>query len=199
MEDLALLNRNPSLTVPEDVFYCVHRYAWNWDRMTSRRSDDYLTPKYKYRNASASSSSENTDEGNQRSVRKNGRFINPWPSAKLPTFGMLLKFLWFTKNNSRVPSQQVSEPGDHIMQAQVSLWYLNWTHIWQVVTIFVRSHAHAWIHAHPSFSTEWMHSGLGVFHFIFTFCGMLVVQNVEYHKKCPAQQQPHTCLYCIHR
>ena len=36
-----------------------------------------------------------------------------------------------------------------------------------------------------------MHSGLGVFHVIFAFCGTLVVQNVEKHRRIEAQQQLH--------
>ena len=42
-------------------------------------------------------------------------------------------------------------------------------------TVFIRIHAHAQIAAHPSFWTEWMHSGLEVFLSIFAFCETLVV------------------------
>jgi N-acyl-phosphatidylethanolamine-hydrolysing phospholipase D len=39
-------------------------------------------------------------------MRKNGRFINPWPTWKFPTVGNLLKWMLFTKDNSKVPNRQ---------------------------------------------------------------------------------------------
>lgn len=61
-----------------------------------------------FRLASSSSSSENTEEGEriQRSVCKNGRYVSPWPTWKFPTLGTTLKFILFTRNNSRIPSRE---------------------------------------------------------------------------------------------
>ncbi len=84
--------------------------------MAARADDRLLAPstaqhkkdrKDKFRLASSSSSSDNTEEGLQRSMRKNGRFVNPWPTWKFPTIGGLLKWMLFTKDHSRVPSKQV--------------------------------------------------------------------------------------------
>ena len=44
-----------------------------------------------------------------------------------------------------------------------------WTKIKYWNTVFVCIHAHARITVHRSFSAEWMHSWLGVFHVIFAF------------------------------
>ncbi len=65
----------------------------------------------KSRFVSCSSTSESSaasfGDGLQRSVRKNGRFINPWPNWKWPSTGETVKAYVFTKNNSQVPSKQV--------------------------------------------------------------------------------------------
>ena len=57
--------------------------------------------------------------------------------------------------------------------------YTLYVHELDCGTIFIRSHVHARTHAHPFLSTEWMYSGLRVFHVILAFCGTLVVQIVE--------------------
>ena len=46
-------------------------------------------------------------------------------------------------------------------------------------TVFVHLHAHAQIAAHPPLSSKSMHSELGLFHVIFAFYDMVVMQDVE--------------------
>jgi hypothetical protein len=47
----------------------------------------------------------NTNTDLQKSKRINGRFTNPWPTWKMPTFYNLIKFL-YEKNNSSIPSKE---------------------------------------------------------------------------------------------
>ena len=65
----------------------------------------------KHRITSCSSTSESSaasnGDGLQRSIRKNGRFTNPWPNWKFPSTGETVKVYVFTKNNSQIPSKQV--------------------------------------------------------------------------------------------
>ncbi|XP_077976947.1 N-acyl-phosphatidylethanolamine-hydrolyzing phospholipase D-like isoform X2 [Glandiceps talaboti] len=42
----------------------------------------------------------------QQSVRKNGRFVNPWPNFKMPSLGAVMKWSLLSKDNSSVPSKQ---------------------------------------------------------------------------------------------
>ena len=56
-------------------------------------------------------------------------------------------------------------------------------------TVFVHSHVHAQIHAHPSFST--------VFHVFFVFSCTLVLTKCGITQTIPSSQAA-KCLYCIH-
>lgn len=56
-------------------------------------------------------------------IHENGRFWNPWRGFKLPTFGMMARFLLFENRKSRVPNKQVGGP---INIDELFIWkYLN--------------------------------------------------------------------------
>lgn len=71
------------------------------------QSHKKLNSEYTYGSASTSSSSENADEAMHRSVKKNGQYFNPWPTFKMPSFGVdLFKFIWCSKNDIGIPSSK---------------------------------------------------------------------------------------------
>lgn len=58
---------------------------------------------------SSNPTTTSSEEAMHRSVRKSGRYFNPWPTGRLPSFFMFLKFLLCERNNSNVPSRRVCQ------------------------------------------------------------------------------------------